>query len=72
MANSKNTIQNIPLTAPLNMNMLKTEVKQFNGYNEKNSTVFGGTLSPLYDKNQACSVHRILTLYSVTAVYLFL
>ena len=43
MANSKNTIQNIPLAAPLNMNMLKTEVKQFNGYNEKNSTVFGGT-----------------------------
>ena len=53
MANSKNTIQNIPLDAPLNMNMLKTEVKQFNGYNEKNSTVFGGTLSPLYDKKSS-------------------
>ena len=53
MANSKNTIQNIPLAAPLNMNMLKTEVKQFNGYNEKNSTVFGGTLSPLYDKKSS-------------------
>ena len=50
MANSKNTIQNIPLAAPLCMNMLKTEVKQFNGYNEKNSTVFGGTLSPIFDK----------------------
>lgn len=53
MANSKNTIQNIPLAAPLNMNMLKTEVKQFNGYNKKNSTVFGGTLSPLYDKKSS-------------------
>lgn len=50
MANSKNTIQNIPLEAPLCMNTLKTDVKQFNGYNEKNSTVFGGTLSPIYDK----------------------
>lgn len=49
MANSKNTIQNIPLEAPLCMNTLKTDVKQFNGYNEKNSTVFGGTLSPIYD-----------------------
>ena len=53
MANSKNTIQNIPLAASLNMNMLKTDVKQFNGYNEKNSTVFGGTLSPLYDKKSS-------------------
>lgn len=32
------------------MNTLKTDVKQFIGYNEKNSTVFGGTLSPIYDK----------------------
>ena len=32
------------------MNTLKTEVKQFEGFNEKNSTVFGGTLSPFFDK----------------------
>lgn len=50
MANNKNTIQNIPLEAPLCMNQLKTEVKQFQGYNEKNTTVYGGTLSPIYDK----------------------
>ncbi|MCQ2247701.1 MAG: hypothetical protein MJZ50_01700 [Treponema sp.] len=50
MANSKNTIQRIPLNGMLNMNTLKTEVKQFEGFNEKNSTVFGGTLSPFYDK----------------------
>jgi len=50
MANSKNTIQNIPLNGELCMNSLKTEVKQFNGFNEKNSTVYGGTLSPIYKK----------------------
>lgn len=50
MANSKNTIQNIPLEAELCMNQLRTEVKPFQGYNEKNTTVYGGTLSPIYDK----------------------
>ena len=50
MANSKNTIQRIPLNGTLNMNTLKTDVRQFEGFNEKNSTVFGGTLSPLFDK----------------------
>lgn len=50
MANSKNTIQRIPLNGTLNMNTLKTDVKQFEGFNEKNSTVFGGTLSPFFDK----------------------
>lgn len=49
MAN-KNTIQTIPLNGALNMNTLKTDVRQFEGFNEKNSTVFGGTLSPLYEK----------------------
>jgi hypothetical protein len=52
MANSKNTVQNIPLVGTLNLNTLKTEVKPFEGYNEKNSTVFGGELGPIYSKNQ--------------------
>lgn len=50
MANSKNTIQNIPLTGQLCLNTLKTDVTQFEGYNEKNSTVFGGELTPLWKK----------------------
>ena len=50
MANTKANIQNIPLTGTLNFNTLKTDVKPFQGYNEKNSTVFGGTLGPFYDK----------------------
>lgn len=49
MANSKNTIQNIPLEAELCMNQLRTETKQFKGYNEKNTTLYGGTLSPMYE-----------------------
>lgn len=49
MANAKNTIQNIPLTGLLNLNTLKTDVKQFQDYNEKNSTVFGGELGPMWD-----------------------
>ena len=49
MANAKNTIQNISLTGTLNLNTLKTDVKQFQGYNEKNSTVFGGELGPLWE-----------------------
>ena len=49
MANSKNTIQNIPLTGSFNLNTLKTDVKQFEGYNDKNSTVFGGELTPFYN-----------------------
>ena len=48
MANAKNTIQNIPLNGLLNLNTLKTDVKQFQGFNEKNSTVYGGELAPLY------------------------
>ena len=50
MANAKNTIQNIPLTGELCLNTLKTDVKAFEGYNEKNSTVFGGELSPVWKK----------------------
>lgn len=50
MANSKNTIQNIPLTGELCLNTLKTDVKQFEGYNEKNTTVFGGELTNIRSK----------------------
>ena len=50
MANAKNTIQNIPLTGNLNLNKLKTDVASFEGYNEKNTTVFGGELTNIYTK----------------------
>ena len=50
MANTKNTIQNISLTGPLCLNKLKTDVTQFEGYNEKNTTVFGGELVNIRNK----------------------
>lgn len=50
MANAKNTIQNIPLTGSLNLNKLKTDVASFEGYNDKNTTVFGGELTNIYTK----------------------
>lgn len=64
MANSKNTIQKIPLNGTLNMNTLKTEVKQFEGFNEKNSTVFGGTLSPFFDKTSKIGSTDAMYLYN--------
>lgn len=64
MANSKNTIQKIPLNGTLNMNVLKTEVKQFEGFNEKNSTVFGGTLSPFFDKTSKVGSTDAMYLYN--------
>lgn len=64
MANSKNTIQKIPLDGTLNMNTLKTEVKQFEGFNEKNSTVFGGTLSPFFDKTSKIGSTDDMYLYN--------
>ena len=64
MANSKNTIQKIPLNGTLNMNTLKTEVKQFEGFNEKNSMVFGGTLSPFFDKTSKIGSTDDMYLYN--------
>lgn len=58
MANSKNTIQNIPLTGQLCLNTLKTDVTQFEGYNEKNTTVFGGELTPLWKKKSEITSER--------------
>lgn len=70
MANSKNTIQQIPLNGTLNMNTLKTDVKQFEGYNEKNSTVFGGTLSPFYSKKtEIAPTDDTLTIYNSKGDY---
>lgn len=65
MANAKNTIQNIPLTGPLCLNKLKTDVTQFEGYNEKNTTVFGGELTPLWgNKEEIESTDFSYTVYN--------
>lgn len=51
MANTRAPIRPIPLSAPLNLNKLKSEVKPYIGYNRINSPVYGETLSPLNIKS---------------------
>lgn len=53
MANQKAQQISIPFEAPLNMNKNVTDVKSFIGFNDRNSPVFGGCLSPLFFKTEA-------------------
>src|SRR5574344_1503789 len=53
MANQKAQQISIPFEAPLNMNKNVTDVKSFIGFNERNSPIFGGCLSPLFFKTEA-------------------
>lgn len=53
MANQKAQQIGIPFEAPINMNKNQTDIKQFVGYNDRNSPVYGGNLSPLYFKTVA-------------------
>lgn len=50
MAN-KNTIQNINFNGYLNLNKYKCEIKNFDGFNEKNASIFGGVLTPYFKQN---------------------
>jgi hypothetical protein len=43
--------QKIDFTSALNLNKCQTDIKQFTGFNIKNSPVFGGCLSPFYKKS---------------------
>lgn len=51
MAN-KNDVTRIPLDGLLNLNKYRSDVKQFEGFNKKNSPIYGGVLSPLYEEKQ--------------------
>lgn len=48
MANQKNQVISVPLSSPLNFSKIKTNVTQYNGFNDLNSPIYGDTLSPLY------------------------
>ena len=50
MANNKSQKITLNLEGPLNMNKNKAEIHNFDTFNEKNSPVYGGCLSPLYKK----------------------
>lgn len=49
------TYNSIPFNAPINMNKNTTEIKQYSGFNKRNSPMFGGCLSPLYMKKSTSS-----------------
>lgn len=51
MAN-KSDVTRIPLDGLLNLNKYRSEIKQFEGFNKKNSPIYGGVLSPLYEEKQ--------------------
>ena len=51
MAN-KNDVTRIPLDGLLNLNKYRSDIKQFEGFNKKNSPIYGGVLSPLYGEKQ--------------------
>lgn len=51
MAN-KNDVMGIPLDGLLNLNKYRSDVTQFEGFNKKNSPIYGGVLSPLYEEKQ--------------------
>ena len=51
MAN-KSDVTRIPLDGLLNLNKYRSDVKQFEGFNKKNSPIYGGVLSPLYEEKQ--------------------
>lgn len=51
MANNNN-VTNINLGGLLNLNKFKSEIRQFDGFNEKNSPIYGGILSPFYSSEK--------------------
>lgn len=54
MAN-KNNIQSVNLNGTLNLNKYKCEIKNFDGFNEKNSSMFGGVLTPYFQSSYSDS-----------------
>lgn len=59
MANQKAQQISIPFEAPLNMNKNVTDVKSFIGFNERNSPIFGGCLSPLFFKTDTGGANTV-------------
>lgn len=47
MAN-KDNIQSIDLNGTLNLNRYRCDIKQFEGFNEKNASIFGNVLTPFF------------------------
>lgn len=58
--NPKSNKASIPLSAPLNLSKLNTEIVSFSGWNDVNSPYYGKCLSPLYIKNNTYSSANIV------------
>ena len=55
MANPKAQIYSVPLQgegSEINLTTYKTDISQFNGFNNKNAPFYGGTLSPMWYKKE--------------------
>lgn len=51
MSNTRSPITPIPLSAPLNLDKLKTDIKAFQGFNFVNAPLFNSCLSPVQEKS---------------------
>lgn len=60
MAN-KDNVTKIPLDGLLNLNKYRNEIKQFDGFNKKNSPIYGGLLSPMYKIDETVSTNSRMT-----------
>ena len=63
MAN-KNDVTRIPLDGLLNLNKYRSDITQFEGFNKKNSPIYGGVLSPLYGEKQTINENEKTVLVS--------
>lgn len=59
MANNKAMKAQIPFNAPINMNLNDCEIKQFSGWNKKNSPIYSGCLSPFYKKTEKVMANSV-------------
>lgn len=50
MAN-KSEAQRVPFEGLLNLNKYRNEIRNFDGFNKKNSPIYGGVLSPLWERS---------------------
>jgi len=58
--NPKSNKANVPLSAPLNLSKLSTEITNFSGWNDINSPYYGKCVSPLYEKTETTTTGNII------------
>lgn len=61
MANTRANLQRIPLTASLNLDQAKFDIRPFEGFNKRNSPFVGNVLQPVYNKVHATTATTAIT-----------